>query len=153
MGKIQFYVTFTMGCKGIAVLFQLIQIHISDLFFLSNQEQGISSFLVLPLRWSLIACWLLCIKLILFLIFLYWRSIFQFLEVCIIYSGNRGSAVGISTGYGLDDRVRVSVRLRIFTSAYHSDRLWGLSNLPNGTGVSFLRGKAGAAWSRLLISN
>jgi hypothetical protein len=41
---------------------------------------------------------------------------------------SRGSAVGIATGYGLDDqgaRVRVTVGARIFTSPCRPDRLWG----------------------------
>jgi hypothetical protein len=44
---------------------------------------------------------------------------------------SRDSAVGIATGYGLDDRgvvVRVPVGSRIFTSPC-PDRLWGSSNL------------------------
>jgi hypothetical protein len=49
--------------------------------------------------------------------------------------GSRGSAVGIATGYGLDDRgvgVRVPVRSRTFTSS-SSARLWGPPNiLSNG---------------------
>jgi hypothetical protein len=39
---------------------------------------------------------------------------------------NRNSAVGIATGYGLDDQeagVRVPVGSRIFTSPYRPDRL------------------------------
>jgi hypothetical protein len=45
---------------------------------------------------------------------------------------SRGSLVGITTGYGLDDRgitVRVPVGSRIFTSPYRPDRLWGPHNL------------------------
>jgi hypothetical protein len=44
-------------------------------------------------------------------------------------------AVGIATGYGLDDRgvgVRVSVGLRIFTSPCHPDRLCPTQLLSNG---------------------
>jgi hypothetical protein len=40
----------------------------------------------------------------------------------------RDSAVGITTGYGLDDRevgVRVPVGSRIFSSPCRPDRLWG----------------------------
>jgi hypothetical protein len=43
----------------------------------------------------------------------------------------RNSAVGIATGYGLDNRevgVRVPVGSRIFTSPYRPDRLWGPPN-------------------------
>jgi hypothetical protein len=46
--------------------------------------------------------------------------------------GSRDSAVGIATGYGLDDRgigVRVPVRSRIFSSQCRPDRLWGPPNL------------------------
>jgi hypothetical protein len=42
--------------------------------------------------------------------------------------GNRDNAVGIATGYGLDDRgveVRVEVGSRIFSSPRFPDRLWG----------------------------
>jgi hypothetical protein len=45
---------------------------------------------------------------------------------------SRGSAVGIATGYGLDDRgigVRILVRSRIISSPYRPDRLWGPPNL------------------------
>jgi hypothetical protein len=45
---------------------------------------------------------------------------------------SRGSAVGIATGYGLDDRgvrVRVPVGSTIVTSPYRSDRRWGPPNL------------------------
>jgi hypothetical protein len=41
-------------------------------------------------------------------------------------------AVGIATGYGLDDRrvgIRVSVGSRIFVSSYRSDWLWGPPSL------------------------
>jgi hypothetical protein len=45
---------------------------------------------------------------------------------------SRDSAVGIATGYGLDDGgvgVRVPIGLRIFTSPSRPDRLWGPPNL------------------------
>jgi hypothetical protein len=45
----------------------------------------------------------------------------------------RDSAVGIATGYGLDDRgvgVRVPVGARIFTSPCRPDRLWGPTQFP-----------------------
>jgi hypothetical protein len=45
---------------------------------------------------------------------------------------SRGSAVGIATGYGLDDRkagARVPIGSMIFTSPYHQDRLRGPPNL------------------------
>jgi hypothetical protein len=49
---------------------------------------------------------------------------------------NRGSAVGIATGYGLDDRrVRVPapVRSTTITSVYYSDPFWGPTSLgPHG---------------------
>jgi hypothetical protein len=44
----------------------------------------------------------------------------------------RCSIAGIATGYRLDDRgvrVRVPVRLKMFSSPYRSDQLWGPSNL------------------------
>jgi hypothetical protein len=43
-----------------------------------------------------------------------------------------GSAVGVATGYGLDDRgigVLVAIGSRMFTSPYRSDRLWGPPSL------------------------
>jgi hypothetical protein len=59
-------------------------------------------------------------------------------------SGSRGSAVGITTGYELDDRgvrVRVPVGSRIFSSPRRPDRLWGPpSLLYNGYRRIFLRG-------------
>jgi hypothetical protein len=49
---------------------------------------------------------------------------------------NRGSVVGIATGYGLDDEgfgVRIPIEPRTFNSPYHPDRLWGpLSLLSTG---------------------
>jgi hypothetical protein len=42
------------------------------------------------------------------------------------------SSVGISTGYGLDDQGGGSSspgRVKIFTSPYRPDRLWGPPNL------------------------
>jgi hypothetical protein len=49
-----------------------------------------------------------------------------------LLTGSRVSAVGIATGYGLDDRgvgVRVPVGSRIFTSPCRPDRLWSSPNL------------------------
>jgi hypothetical protein len=60
---------------------------------------------------------------------------------------SRGSAVGITTAYGLDDRgfgVRVPVVSRIFSSPYRPDRLWGRpSLLSNGYRELFLREESG----------
>jgi hypothetical protein len=54
---------------------------------------------------------------------------------------NRDSAIGIATGYGMDDRgvgVRVPVGSRIFSSPRRPDRLWGPPNLlSNGYRHSF----------------
>jgi hypothetical protein len=62
---------------------------------------------------------------------------------------SRNSAVGITTGYGLDDRevgVRVPVGSRIITSPCRPDRLWGPSNLLyNGYRELFPGGKADGA--------
>jgi hypothetical protein len=47
-------------------------------------------------------------------------------------SCSRDSSVGIATGYGLNNRgvrVRVPVRLRIFSSQRRQDRLWGPPSL------------------------
>jgi hypothetical protein len=52
--------------------------------------------------------------------------------VYIVVNSSRDSAVGIETGYGLDDRgvaVRVPVGSRIFTSLCRPYRLWGPPNL------------------------
>jgi hypothetical protein len=61
-----------------------------------------------------------------------------------VETGSWYSAVGIATGYGLDDRavgVRVSVGSRIFSSPCRPDRLWGPpSLLYNGYRRLFLRG-------------
>jgi hypothetical protein len=57
---------------------------------------------------------------------------------------SRDSAVGIATGYGLDDRevgVRVPVGSRIFSSPHRPHRLWGpLNLLSNGYRGLFFRG-------------
>jgi hypothetical protein len=59
---------------------------------------------------------------------------------------SRDSAVGIATGYGLDDRgvgFRVPVVDRIFSSPRRLDRFWGPpASYPIGTGGSFPGGKA-----------
>jgi hypothetical protein len=61
-------------------------------------------------------------------IFIYTGTIYAFILLSRIYRRSRDSAVGIATGYELDDRgvaVRVPVRIRIFFSPRHLDRLWG----------------------------
>jgi hypothetical protein len=53
------------------------------------------------------------------------------------------SAVGIVTGYGLEDRgggVRVPVESRIFSSPQRPERLWGPPSLSNGYPGLFPRG-------------
>jgi hypothetical protein len=66
-------------------------------------------------------------------------------------TNSRGSAVGLATGYGLDDRgvgVRVPIGSRIFT--FHIVRT-GSGVHPTsylvGTGAFFPGGKAAGAWS------
>jgi hypothetical protein len=52
---------------------------------------------------------------------------------CLGYFRGRDNAVGIATGYGLDDRgagVRVPVGSRIFSSPRHPDRLWSPPKWP-----------------------
>jgi hypothetical protein len=68
---------------------------------------------------------------------------------------SRDSAVGIATGYGLDDwEVGVRVPVRIITSPYRPDRLWGPPNLLyNGYRELFPGCKAAGAWSWPLTSN
>jgi hypothetical protein len=73
----------------------------------------------------------------------------HFLSQITIFRQNRDSAVGIATGYGLDDRgvgVRVPVGSRILSSPRRLDRLWvHATSYPVGTGGSFPRGKAAGA--------
>jgi hypothetical protein len=69
--------------------------------------------------------------------------------ISLILIQSRDSAVGIATGYGLDDRgvgVRVPVGSRIFSSPSRPDWLWGpLNLLSNGYRGSFPGGKAAGA--------
>jgi hypothetical protein len=78
--------------------------------------------------------------------------------VCFIHSVTCiYSAVGIATGYWLDDwevGVWVPVVSRIFTSPCCPDRLWGPPNLLyNGYRGFFPGGKEAGAWSWPLTSN
>jgi hypothetical protein len=70
---------------------------------------------------------------------------------------SRDSAVGIATGYGVDDRgigVRSPVGSRIFSSPRRSDRLLGTPNLLcNVYRWLFPRGKTAAAWNWRFTSN
>jgi hypothetical protein len=80
-------------------------------------------------------------------------SIWHISRYSIVY-GSRDSAVGIATGYGLDDRwvgVRVPVGSRIFSSP----RRPGVhpTSYVMGTGSSFLGVKAARAWSWPLTSS
>jgi hypothetical protein len=58
-------------------------------------------------------------------------------------SRSRDSAVGIATGYGLEDRVvrvRIPVCLRIYTCLHHPDRLWGPPSLLYNGYLGLFRG-------------
>jgi hypothetical protein len=70
---------------------------------------------------------------------------------------SRDSAVGIATGYGLDNGgvgIQVPVGSRIFSSSSCPDRLWGPPNLlSNGYQVLFPGGKAAGSWSWPLTFN
>jgi hypothetical protein len=72
-------------------------------------------------------------------------------------TGSRESAVGIATGYWLDDRgvgVRVPVGSKMFTSPCSPDRFWGPpSFLTNGYGGLSPGSKTAVAWSWPLTSN
>jgi hypothetical protein len=62
---------------------------------------------------------------------------------------NRDSAVGVATGYGLDDLgfgVQDPVGSRVFSCASRTDRLWGPpTSYSMGTWGSFSGGKAAGA--------
>jgi hypothetical protein len=61
---------------------------------------------------------------------------------------SRDCVVGITTGYGLDDRgvgVRVLVGRRIFSSPRRSDRLWDPPNLLSNGYPIYPGGKAAGA--------
>jgi hypothetical protein len=77
-------------------------------------------------------------------------------NIYLLMYGSRDSAVGIATGYGLDDweiGVRVPVGSRIITSPCLPDRLWGPPNLLyNRYWGLFPGGKAAGAWSWPLTS-
>jgi hypothetical protein len=72
--------------------------------------------------------WQLCAR----LVFLVLRYPLLMFNVFILVIRSRDSAVGVATGYGLDDRgvgVRVPVGSRIFTFPCRPDRLWGPPSL------------------------
>jgi hypothetical protein len=76
----------------------------------------------------------------------HWYFIYINMSMSLIRS--RDSAVGIATGYGLDDQrvgVRVPVGSRIVSSPRRPDRLWGPPNLSNGYRGSVPGGKAAGA--------
>jgi hypothetical protein len=77
------------------------------------------------------------------------ESLFESVTILTELQTGRDSAVGIATGYGLDDRrvgVRVPVEARIFSSPCRPDRLWGPPILvSNGYQGSFPGGKAARA--------
>jgi hypothetical protein len=87
---------------------------------------------------------------VLFLCVLYFsrKSVFG---ICSRNMGSRDSIVGMTTGYGLEDRgigVQAPVRSRIFSSPQRPDRFWGPpSLLSNGYRRLFPGGKAAEAWS------
>jgi hypothetical protein len=61
-------------------------------------------------------------------------------------SPSRDSAVGIATGYGMDDQgvgVRVPVIERIFPSPHRADRFWGPPSLLSNGYLSFFPGVKG----------
>jgi hypothetical protein len=68
-----------------------------------------------------------------------------------------GSAVGIATGYGLDDRgsgFRVLVGTRFYSPPHHPYRFWGPSSLlSNDYGGPFSGDNAAVAWSWQLTSD
>jgi hypothetical protein len=72
-------------------------------------------------------------------------------KILVLTAGSRDSAVGIATGYGLDDRgigVRVLVGSRIFSSPHRPDQFWGLPSFVSngyGGGGSFRGVKAAGA--------
>jgi hypothetical protein len=58
-------------------------------------------------------------------------------KILLVQYKSRDSAVGIATGYGLDDQevgVRVLLEARIFTSPFLPDRLWGPPSLLSSGG-------------------
>jgi hypothetical protein len=71
---------------------------------------------------------------------------------------SRGSAVGIATGNGIDDRrvgVRVPLGSTTLTSPYRADWFWGPPRIQfNGyVGLFTPEDKAAAAWSLQFASN
>jgi hypothetical protein len=79
-------------------------------------------------------------------VYFYYYCVKHYLSILWIL---RDNAVGIATGYGLDDRgvrVRVPVGSRMFSSLSRPDRFWGPPNvLPNGSRGLYARSKTAGA--------
>jgi hypothetical protein len=97
---------------GDRVLFSLVQINDTDLFFLIKPRTGERHILNLATLLKFKILQVGAHKVSVFLIFPYLRWKLQFSEVRLFYSESRDSAAGIATGYELDvpgDGIRVPV--------------------------------------------
>jgi hypothetical protein len=97
----------------------------------STTESDMFSF-IYPFAYLFIRMFFVYIHVYVYLLFTCIYIILLFIFNLFLFMGSRDSAVGIATGYGLDDwevGVRVPVGYRIITSPCRPDRLWGPPNL------------------------
>jgi hypothetical protein len=121
------------------------------IFYVGHKSKGLNRIVTgissLFMRTSTNLCFALCRYWALWQYMKYAKRCHTYhVSALLISCKSHGSAFGIATGYGLDERqVSVRVSTEVFlTSPYRSDRLWGAPSLPsNGYRGLFPRGYTG----------